>query len=1270
MRWSRWLWTIIPFFSMAAAKAAQPPAPTLDPHAHQASYYAMQQDPVTPHISWAKPYAGKRLRVLVIGPRWFQRETVELMERLDAECRPFLTFSSTDLYNKTPPGQGWGWQQSEGNKKEPVLADLHARLAQAWDVILIGHAPTRDFPPDETKALIAQVRAGSGFVWIRGEGDHDNDQDPGLVKALTQQVQAFPPEAVAALGMGEPWHELGALKISDTGKEWPERVRLSQLDRGRVCVVSYPSQTAILAPATGSDDLAYEYYLALAIKTILWAGQADPDVQFTEFPSSLAAEAKQLNCTVRSSSAPLSLRLQVQVRTNQELFQLPEQPYASLPGVQATAAVVKPVRDWAETIHVDGEAKLSLPLPTDLPTGNYIVDVRLADSAGKQVNWASTSWRVSRDVGIDRLAVSPEVLDLHTSSSLPMDAAVLLTRPLARVPAQVQLAVVDLQGRVLAAAQAVIPAGQPTVHAVLGVKGVRSSLLRVRAVVSIAGVPQAIAVTDVPVVHRPWPAFSFFSWGGSGPFYMDRQRARVESSLGIDALRGITNKDEWLTDMRSVPDVMRLAGTVDGKTQQVTPCFASPEYRSQLAGEVRDTVQSAGNHDPYVYLLGDDIRYTGGGLVGVSQNPADLQAFRRWLAAEYGSIEKLNVQWGAHYTSFEQVDPTGSRKDVLAAGKQIENYSSLIDQWLCNYWSYADIVRFVRDAVKECDPQAGIGISDPLWDWYFAGFDFAQMAPLCDFATPYTSSGGNNSVSDAIPDFLRPGSALGYTFGSYVDAPLLHPDYYRREVYNVLFHGGSNAFWYTDWNEEGGISPWLQPYSCLEATSKAIEEVRDGIGPLILGARRESGQIAVHYSIPSKLFSFLVEGTGSSWRLNDAWTQVCSLGYQPAMISTAQIENGDLDRYRALILPFSECITAGEARAIEQFVDAGGVVIADNRPGIADGHGRIDLSGPIPGLFGVGWSPDLLQCAAERMTASMVTLHDVQPQGALGGQSFTIPAPADVDVDPTLVVKEARAAASVSGAEEVRTPTKNAPAAGQTAAPPQVYNNVPLVTYRKVGKGMAICLNSRWGSDFALQALRAVLRAASIQPPVDPAPQTSVPNMQAAEFSDGAARYIGVQRIGKFDSSDNIPGDVALRTVSAGYLYDILSHRFLGKVTGTIRTVLKPDDVRLFAVLPSQVTGVRVTPAHGRCPVGQDISGIVAIGVQGGPAGRHVIHLQVIRPDGQRVRCLDQNLEITSGPAPFSLPLALNEPVGTWALLATDAATGVQGKATVKVASG
>ena len=53
-----------------------------------------------------------------------------------------------------------------------------------------------------------------------------------------------------------------------------------------------------------------------------------------------------------------------------------------------------------------------------------------------------------------------------------------------------------------------------------------------------------------------------------------------------------------------------------------------------------------------------------------------------------------------------------------------------------------------------------------------------------------------------------------------------------------------------------------------------------------------------------------------------------------------------------------------------------------------------------------------------------------------------------------------------------------------------------------------------------------------------------------------------------------------------------------------------------------------------------------------------------------RVRCLDQNLEITSGPAPFSLPLALNEPVGTWALLATDAATGVQGKATVKVASG
>ena len=40
---------------------------------------------VTPHIRWAKPLPGGPVRTLVVAPRWMQRETVELAQRLDLD---------------------------------------------------------------------------------------------------------------------------------------------------------------------------------------------------------------------------------------------------------------------------------------------------------------------------------------------------------------------------------------------------------------------------------------------------------------------------------------------------------------------------------------------------------------------------------------------------------------------------------------------------------------------------------------------------------------------------------------------------------------------------------------------------------------------------------------------------------------------------------------------------------------------------------------------------------------------------------------------------------------------------------------------------------------------------------------------------------------------------------------------------------------------------------------------------------------------------------
>lgn len=39
----------------------------------------------TPHVKWARPYAGGAVIALVLAPIWSQRETVELAQRLSLD---------------------------------------------------------------------------------------------------------------------------------------------------------------------------------------------------------------------------------------------------------------------------------------------------------------------------------------------------------------------------------------------------------------------------------------------------------------------------------------------------------------------------------------------------------------------------------------------------------------------------------------------------------------------------------------------------------------------------------------------------------------------------------------------------------------------------------------------------------------------------------------------------------------------------------------------------------------------------------------------------------------------------------------------------------------------------------------------------------------------------------------------------------------------------------------------------------------------------------
>ena len=79
------------------------------------------------------------------------------------------------------------------------------------------------------------------------------------------------------------------------------------------------------------------------------------------------------------------------------------------------------------------------------------------------------------------------------------------------------------------------------------------------------------------------------------------------------------------------------------------------------------------------------------------------------------------------------------------------------------------------------------------------------------------------------------------------------------------------------------------------------------------------------------------------------------LGYQFRYVTDRMLRLGefDADRYRLLILPRIEALGPQEAEVIREFVRGGGVVIADVRPAIYDGHCKPSAQGLLDDVFGI-----------------------------------------------------------------------------------------------------------------------------------------------------------------------------------------------------------------------------------------------------------------------------------------------------------------------------
>ena len=394
------------------------------------------------------------------------------------------------------------------------------------------------------------------------------------------------------------------------------------------------------------------------------------------------------------------------------------------------------------------------------------------------------------------------------------------------------------------------------------------------------------------------------------------------------------------------------------------PSLNDPAYLASAKQEIQSRIRPYAQSRPLLYDLGDECSITSfASPMDYDFSPYALAAFRDWLKQQYGTLDRLNAEWGTKFAAWDDVVPmtTYEIKDRERAGS--ENYSPWADHRTFMDLSFAEAWRKFRGWAHEVDPRTPVGIEGAQMPSAFGGYDLWRLSQVLDWVEPY-DIGESHGI---FRSFLPPGTPVLATVFEHEPNPM------SRRLWHLLLNGDRGCIIWASSEWFDYESPDLKPKPWVEGMAKVFAELRGPAARAVMHAQRDRAPIAIHYSHPSIQVGWMLDSRedGDTWprrfssyesvhsritRVRTSWCRLLEdLGLQYDFVSTQQILDGTLAKrgYKALILPQSMAMGDQEALGIKQFAEAGGTVIADFLPGVFDGHGKRRGKGVMDGFLGI-----------------------------------------------------------------------------------------------------------------------------------------------------------------------------------------------------------------------------------------------------------------------------------------------------------------------------
>ena len=1202
-------------------------------------FFQITEEYVSPHIAWAKPYAGGKVRALFIVPRYSVREVIELAERMDLDYQVVECLSQDDLGWTSDSGP---YAPADGASYEETAADLGRKLQGDYDVIVAGMITWDKLPREHLYTLMEKVRNGTGLVVGYHKFGRNKLVDRLFAKPLVGTTPTpgpgatTPPAAGAttspAAGVSPAQAVLGgvplaALPVLDQMK--PEEIlELRQFREGRLALLNYPGRpiyefiTPVLPDSdqTSWRELHYDYYQSLAIRAIQWAARKEPKVTLTAFgPGAASVEREALPKT------PLKLSLQGAPGDLQATFTV-----RNLDN-HVFLSATQPVKG--------GAAQAALPL---LPAGKYFADV-IVRLGSATANWASTAFEVTSALNIASLTLDkPAAKDGEV-----VTAEVKLSAP-APANTKLVLSAVDTFGREILRQVAAVAVGRDALQLPFSLVAPISEYARVTTYLAPAAtgkqpiVEAAIARADADLyvpLQRSRGNYAHAVWSAASNYnsFMRALQMRQLDACGVDMHTNGPTKtpgQTWLQrhNVDNIPYATRYS--YDGKELVRKPCLTDPKFLTGHLESLTKTGAELAPYGPRAYTLGDEC-FLARDAVDVCFSPSCTADLREWLKTQYPNVAALNASWGTSYQSMDEAEPI-----TLADARKLSQPARWVDHRRHMEFVYARMMERARQAIRQGDPQAEVGFDGPFSTDSCSGNDWWQLMRAFTMCNVYFHQ---PTQWEFLRSFAKPNMLLGLWYGGYFEHRT--EDEERMWPWKGILNGFNSMWWYAVQHGSRSVCPMdaITPsgtvYPSFRWASEEMKELRAGEGQALMAAKREDSGIGVHYSQASVHASTWDPSWG---RLDGIWLQTFGaledMGLQYTCYAYEQIEQRGIDpkRFPVFILPYSQALSSREAAALRTYVTEGGLLIADVRPGVCDQHGKPQSPGMLDDLFGV------------KRLAGKGVLKNQTGSVESNGKRLEL---TRLDVDEAVQVADGKAFGQ----------------AGET----------PLVIAKTTGKGRAVLLNYGFAAPYSLrtvpealphwQVLSDLLATQGVKPPASVvANGDPLRHVETVLFRGLATEYVAFLKYRNSAAEQPVTATVTMDRKL--HTYDMRTGQYLGYVSEW-QTEFTPARAKLFARLPYEVKGLtasaRVTaggpgPAAPRGQVGPTVDCAMQL-LQTGSAGAQVIQVQVFGPDG-RERCeygrnvwtKGSSQPKEDGTATCRIQLALNDPSGQWKIVARD----------------